>query len=129
MLAPHPSKGNLVVRFRGTGPATNRSSFWDIWMWSRPCAETGVRPFPTPEEKDGFFFGRGTLDTKGEEVVMVAAFLRMKQESFRSSRDLILALTADEEAGNRERRRLARPEPAWLGSTPRSASTPTAAAD
>jgi acetylornithine deacetylase/succinyl-diaminopimelate desuccinylase-like protein len=50
-------------------------------------------------EKDGFFYGRGTQDMKDSDAAMVMAFLRMKRENYVPDRDLILALTADEEGG------------------------------
>ena len=50
-------------------------------------------------EEDGYFYGRGTSDMKGDDATLIAAFLRMKREGFRPSRDLILALTSDEEGG------------------------------
>ena len=50
-------------------------------------------------EKDGYFYGRGVLDMKSGDAIMAAALLRMKQEGYRPSRDIILALTADEEGG------------------------------
>ena len=40
-----------------------------------------------------------TLDMKGSDALLVATFLRLKREGFRPSRDLILALTSDEEDG------------------------------
>jgi acetylornithine deacetylase/succinyl-diaminopimelate desuccinylase-like protein len=51
-------------------------------------------------EKDGFFYGRGTSDDKAMAAIWVATFIRFKQEGFRPNRDLILALTADEEGGS-----------------------------
>ena len=51
-------------------------------------------------EKDGYFYGRGTIDVKGGAATLAAAFLRLRQESFVPDRDLILALTADEEGGD-----------------------------
>lgn len=50
-------------------------------------------------EVDGFFYGRGTSDIKQGDTVLVANFLRLKKEGWTPSRDLILALTADEEGG------------------------------
>jgi acetylornithine deacetylase/succinyl-diaminopimelate desuccinylase-like protein len=50
-------------------------------------------------EKDGYFYGRGTQDTKDEVAIMVATLIKMKQEQFIPDRDIILALTADEEGG------------------------------
>jgi len=55
-------------------------------------------PF-TLTERDGYFYGRGTLDMKSGDAIMAATLLRMKREGFRPSRDVILALTADEEGG------------------------------
>ena len=50
-------------------------------------------------EKDGYFYGRGTADDKAQAAVWVANLLRYKREGFRPDRDLIVALTADEEGG------------------------------
>ena len=50
-------------------------------------------------EKDGYFYARGTSDMKGDDATLITAFLRMKREGFRPARDLILALTSDEEGG------------------------------
>jgi len=58
-------------------------------------------------EKDGFYYGRGTQDMKGGDAVMVTTLIRMKKEGFQPDRDIILALTADEEGGKSNGRRLA----------------------
>src|SRR5262249_7744399 len=50
-------------------------------------------------EKDGYFYGRGTSDDKGMASQFLANLIRLKEEGFRPQRDLILALTADEEGG------------------------------
>ncbi len=50
-------------------------------------------------EKDGFFYGRGTQDMKESDAAMVATLLRLHREGYKPQRDLILALTADEEGG------------------------------
>ena len=58
-------------------------------------------------EQDGNFYGRGTRDMKSGDAILVMAFLRLKREDYQPDRDLILALTADEESGRFQRRRLA----------------------
>jgi len=50
-------------------------------------------------EKDGFFYGRGTGDDKAQAAVWIANLIRYKQEGFKPDRDIIVALTADEEGG------------------------------
>jgi acetylornithine deacetylase/succinyl-diaminopimelate desuccinylase-like protein len=50
-------------------------------------------------EKDGYFYGRGTADDKAQAAVWVANIIRYKREGFKPDRDLIVALTADEEGG------------------------------
>ena len=50
-------------------------------------------------EKDGYFYGRGTSDMKNSDAMMVTTLIRLRKEGFRPSRDIIVALTADEESG------------------------------
>jgi acetylornithine deacetylase/succinyl-diaminopimelate desuccinylase-like protein len=50
-------------------------------------------------EKDGYYYGRGTQDMKESDAALVATFLRLHREGYKPRRDLILALTADEEGG------------------------------
>jgi acetylornithine deacetylase/succinyl-diaminopimelate desuccinylase-like protein len=52
-------------------------------------------------EQDGYYWGRGTSDDKFGAAMLVASFIRYKQEGFIPDRDIIIALTADEEtSGN-----------------------------
>jgi len=53
-------------------------------------------------EKDGWFCGRGTTDIKDGVAILVANFIRWQKEGYRPDRDLILALTANEETGGPE---------------------------
>jgi acetylornithine deacetylase/succinyl-diaminopimelate desuccinylase-like protein len=63
-----------------------------------PRAEWTVEPFRLVET-EGYFYGRGTQDMKNSDAAWVASFLLLKQAGFVPKRDLILALTADEEGG------------------------------
>jgi acetylornithine deacetylase/succinyl-diaminopimelate desuccinylase-like protein len=51
-------------------------------------------------EKDGYYYGRGTQDMKESDAALVATFLHLHREGYKPKRDLILALTADEEGGS-----------------------------
>ncbi len=95
-----PTKGNLIVRYRGRGGALKPVlllAHLDVVAalrtdWSRD-------PFEL-QEANGFFYGRGTADDKAMASMFVANLLRYKREGFVPTRDLILALTADEEGGD-----------------------------
>jgi acetylornithine deacetylase/succinyl-diaminopimelate desuccinylase-like protein len=98
VVGDDPRKKNLVVRLRasGNGRPVLFNGHLDVVEARRE--DWSFDPF-TFLERDGHFYGRGTQDDKSACAAMVAAFARLKQESFRPSRDLILALTADEETG------------------------------
>ncbi len=55
-------------------------------------------PF-TFTERDGYFYGRGTSDDKAQAALWIANLIRYKREGFKPDRDIIVALTADEEGG------------------------------
>lgn len=60
-------------------------------------AEDWVRdPYELTEE-EGYFFGRGTADNKYGVTNLVSTFIRLKQEGFEPSRDLVMVLSGDEE--------------------------------
>src|SRR5713101_6573246 len=93
-----PTKANVVVRYRGTG------AHKPILLLAHTDVVEALREDWTVDpfiflEKDGYFYGRGTADDKAQAAVWVATLLRFKREGYRPDRDLILALTADEEGG------------------------------
>jgi acetylornithine deacetylase/succinyl-diaminopimelate desuccinylase-like protein len=98
LFAPAPRKGNLVVRLRGTDSARPVLFIGHLDVVEARRSDWSFDPFQF-REQDGYFFGRGTQDMKGADTELITAFLRMKREGFRPSRDLILALTSDEEGG------------------------------
>jgi acetylornithine deacetylase/succinyl-diaminopimelate desuccinylase-like protein len=93
-----PTKANVVVRYhgRGTGKPILLLAHTDVVEARRE--DWSVDPFVFLE-KDGYFYGRGTADDKAQAAVWVATLLRFKREGYKPDRDLILALTADEEGG------------------------------
>ena len=98
VLGPDARKKNLVVRLRGTGQRQPVLLIGHLDVVEARREDWSTDPFKLTE-KDGYFYGRGTLDMKSGDAIMTAALLRLKQEGYRGSRDIILALTADEEDG------------------------------
>ena len=86
----------LVARYRGTGQGKPilLSGHMDVVEAKREDWERD--PFVAVVEK-GYVYGRGSADNKAGIVVMVQTLIRLKQEGFRPSRDIILALSGDEE--------------------------------
>ncbi len=64
-----------------------------------PAEHWSTNPFQLVE-KDGFYYGRGTQDMKNNDATLVTMLLQFKREAYKPDRDLILALTADEEGGS-----------------------------
>ena len=100
VLEPAPRKGNLVARLRGTGQARPMLlvAHLDVVDALREGWSEGLDPWVLAE-RDGWLYGRGVLDDKASASLFVALLARMKGEGFRPGRDIILALTADEEGG------------------------------
>jgi acetylornithine deacetylase/succinyl-diaminopimelate desuccinylase-like protein len=94
----HPTKGNIVVRYRGKGKGKAVLFLGHLDVVDAKAEDWSVDPFELTE-KDGFFYGRGTIDMKDGDAALVEALIRLKREHFKPERDLIVALTADEEAG------------------------------
>ena len=99
VLGPHPRKGNLVARLRGSGKREPILLLAHIDVVEALPSDWSFDPF-TFLEKDGFFYGRGTSDDKGMAAIWIANLIRMKRERYVPDRDLIVALTADEEVGS-----------------------------
>ena len=99
ILGPNARKKNLVVRLRGTGQHKPVLLIGHLDVVEARREDWTTDPFKFVE-KDGYFYGRGTQDMKDGDAIMVTSLIRMKKEGFRPNRDIILALTADEEGGS-----------------------------
>ena len=93
-----PKKGNLVARLRGTGEQRPLLLLAHVDVVEAKREDWTRDPFKLVEE-GGFFYGRGVADDKSMAAVFVQEMIRLKREGFRPNRDIILALTADEELG------------------------------
>jgi acetylornithine deacetylase/succinyl-diaminopimelate desuccinylase-like protein len=98
VLGPDPRKGNLVARLRGTGTRKPMLMICHLDVVEARREDWSMDPFQFVE-KDGYFYGRGSGDIKDGDAILMATMIRLKQENFRPDRDIILALTADEEGG------------------------------
>jgi acetylornithine deacetylase/succinyl-diaminopimelate desuccinylase-like protein len=93
-----PSKGNLVVRYRGRGQGKPILLLAHLDVVAALRSDWPRDPFKL-FEANGYFYARGASDDKAMASMFVANLLRYKQEGWVPARDLILALTADEEGG------------------------------
>jgi len=101
LIAPadKPIKGSLVVRYRAKQQGLKPVLFLghlDVVEAKREDWTTD--PFQLTQ-KDGYYYGRGTEDMKDGDAAMLETLIRLKREHFVPARDLIVAFTADEEAG------------------------------
>ena len=96
--ADHPMKGNLVVRYRGKGRAAPVLFLGHLDVVEAKPEDWSVDPYLLTQ-KEGWYYGRGTIDMKEGDAAMLESLIRLKREHFKPERDLIVAFTADEEAG------------------------------
>jgi acetylornithine deacetylase/succinyl-diaminopimelate desuccinylase-like protein len=100
LLGPDPRKMNLVVRIRAAGMPDAKPV---VFLGHIDVVEALRKDWTTDPfefvEKDGYYYGRGTQDMKDSDAALVSTFLRLHREGYKPHRDLILALTADEEGG------------------------------
>ncbi len=98
VVGPQARHRNLVVRLRGRSSQKPLLVISHLDVVEAKRSDWTRDPFQLTES-EGWFYGRGTQDIKGEAAVEAAAFLRLAKEGFKPSRDLILALTTGEEGG------------------------------
>jgi acetylornithine deacetylase/succinyl-diaminopimelate desuccinylase-like protein len=99
VAGPDDRKKNLVARLHGSGRRKPILFNGHLDVVEARREDWTTDPFQFVQQ-DGFFYGRGAEDMKSGDAMLVANFIRMKREGFVPDRDLILALTADEEGGN-----------------------------
>jgi acetylornithine deacetylase/succinyl-diaminopimelate desuccinylase-like protein len=98
VLGPNDRKRNLVVRLHGSGKHKPLLLIGHLDVVEARREDWTTDPFQFVE-KDGYYYGRGTQDMKDGDAIMATTLIRMKKEGFVPDRDIILALTADEEGG------------------------------
>jgi acetylornithine deacetylase/succinyl-diaminopimelate desuccinylase-like protein len=93
----HPEQGDLVVRLHGKGKAKPVLYIGHLDVVEARREDWNYDPFVLTE-KDGWLYGRGTIDMKGQDAAVAATLLEMKRTGFVPDRDIIAAFTADEES-------------------------------
>ncbi|MEA3244822.1 MAG: M20/M25/M40 family metallo-hydrolase [Gemmatimonadota bacterium] len=99
---PRPERHNVVARIRGRNPAGRKPllllAHLDVVEALKADWSPEFDPFKFTE-KDGYYYARGSADDKAMASIFVANALRMQAEGWRPDRDIIIALTSDEESG------------------------------
>jgi acetylornithine deacetylase/succinyl-diaminopimelate desuccinylase-like protein len=95
---PNDRKKNLVVRLHGSGKLKPVLLIGHLDVVEARREDWTTDPFQFVE-KEGYFYGRGTEDMKSGDTIMATTLIRFKKEGFVPNRDIVLALTADEEGG------------------------------
>lgn len=99
-IPEHPEQAQIVARLRAKTPSAKPVLFLGhLDVVEAKAEDWTVDPF-TLTEKDGWWYGRGTQDMKGEDAIMLASLIRLKSEGYVPDRDLIFAFTSDEEVGD-----------------------------
>ena len=98
VLGPNDRKKNVVVRLHGSGKHKPVLLIGHLDVVEARREDWTTDPFQFIE-KDGYFYGRGTTDMKDGDAIMSATLIRLKKEGYVPNRDIILAMTADEEGG------------------------------
>lgn len=91
-----PKRGNLVARLRGSGKRKPLLLLAHTDVVEAKREDWSTDPFRLVE-KDGYFYARGTSDDKYMAASFVANLIRYRQEGYKPDRDIIVALTTDEE--------------------------------
>lgn len=98
LFALDPERPNLVARIPGRGEAPPLLLYGHVDVVPTAGQDWSVEPFAA-EERDGFLWGRGTIDMKGGVAMLVSAFRRWAAAPAAPPGDLVLCVVADEEAG------------------------------
>ncbi|WP_182353475.1 M20/M25/M40 family metallo-hydrolase [Flaviflexus huanghaiensis] len=99
LIESKPGRANVILRVPGTDPelpALVVHGHLDVVP--AVAADWTVDPF-AGVMKDGYLWGRGAVDMKNMDAMMLTVLADMKERNWRPKRDLIVAFFADEEAG------------------------------
>ena len=88
----------LIVRWRTAGPTTKKPI---LLLGHMDVVEAKIEDSTTDPfvltERDGYYYGRGTLDMKDGIVAITQAMINLRKSGFRPKRDIVVLFTGDEE--------------------------------
>jgi acetylornithine deacetylase/succinyl-diaminopimelate desuccinylase-like protein len=97
LLEPAPGRGNVVARVAGADPgAPALLLHGHLDVVPAAAGDWTVHPF-AGEVRDGVLWGRGAVDMKNADAVLLAVVRDWARTGRRPARDIVLAFTADEE--------------------------------
>ncbi|MFC4336169.1 M20/M25/M40 family metallo-hydrolase [Salininema proteolyticum] len=102
ILESQPGRASVHARFEGSDssrPALLLHGHLDVVP--AQADEWSVDPF-AGEIKDGYLWGRGAVDMKDFDAMVLALVRHWKRNGIVPPRDLVLVFTADEEAGGKK---------------------------
>ncbi|KUO19981.1 M20/M25/M40 family metallo-hydrolase [Streptomyces dysideae] len=99
MLERTKGRTNIVARVEGTDPSADALLVHGhLDVVPAEAADWSVPPF-SGEIRDGVVWGRGAVDMKNMDAMILAVVRAWAREGVRPRRDVVIAFTADEEAG------------------------------
>ena len=98
IIEAKPARGSLITRLEGTGNGPSLLLLSHLDVVAANPEEWSIQPFKGTI-KDGFVYGRGTLDMKGMTAIEVMTLKLLKRNGIKTKGDVLLAATADEENG------------------------------
>jgi acetylornithine deacetylase/succinyl-diaminopimelate desuccinylase-like protein len=96
--AEFPQSANVVARLHGRGKGKPLLYICHLDVVEAIPSDWSRDPFKLTED-GGYLYGRGTIDMKGQDAAVLTSLIRMKREHYIPDRDIVVAFTADEEAG------------------------------
>lgn len=98
ILAKDPNRPNLITHLTGQERTSPLLLYGHVDVVTTENQEWKYPPFEA-KIAEGYLWGRGALDMKGEVAMMISALLRAKAENMTPPGDIVMAIVSDEEQG------------------------------
>jgi len=90
VIGPRPERANLVARLHGTGARRPLLLISHLDVVEARREDWTTDPFQFVE-KDGYFYGRGTMDIKCGDAILIANLIRWKRENYKPDREVYVS--------------------------------------